>query len=401
MSDPFAAREYSQGLVFRVVSWLIPVALVLLAFSAYWLARRGATEFLDSTGGRIQEVIVDPFAPGYEAIVESTPSVLTVLVGERGDLASVAIITSDATAADGGVLVFPGVVEIDDVTLNKTFADSGAEAVEVAMGRLINAGFDSVVVLDESSFVDLLGPTGPIELVIPDRLVTRDAVGTASLTFESGDGSIASEYASLYVGWRNPDENIFVYLSRQFGFWKAMLSNLATDPDALRSAGLAAEGDLAALQSMLGTVLAGDYELREAAYDVAGDPTGDATATLDNDRLADVMAELLPFPKPAAPGERPRVRLLDGVGDRDELLDYSTSLVRAGAQVTVIGNAAEFDVDITRIVVHDGDARDEAEQFAQVLGAGRIETDIPDAAAEDLPETIFDVTVVIGSDAAS
>lgn len=387
-----------QQLWLRAASILIPVALVVLALVTYRLVQQGTEEFLDSTGGRVQETVTDPFSPGYEAIVETTPSILLLMVGEESEgepaaLASAALVTTDPTEAGGSVLVFPSVTQADTATLADAFDDGQVDAVRSEVQALIGAKVDEVAVLDGPTWLELLDQTGPIELDIPDRLVSRDAVGTASLVFEAGPGQVSAEFAALYVGWRNPNENAFVYLGRQFGFWEAFLDNIAAAPEALPAS--------AEPGATLAILVGGDYEVREVDYELVGDVDGEVRADLDLDELDRVVAELLPFPNAVTPGERARVRLLDGVGDRDALLDYSKSLVLAGAQVTVIGNASEFDREVTRVVVHDRGAEADAERFVDILGAGQIETDIPDTSGvdqADIPETIFDVTVVIGSD---
>ena len=53
------------------------------------------------------------------------------------------------------------------------------------------------------------------------------------------------------------------------------------------------------------------------------------------------------------PGQRPRVRILDGTQNRDLILKATSPIVSAGGQITIIGNADRFGVPTTKIEYHD------------------------------------------------
>ena len=105
-----------------------------------------------------------------------------------------------------------------------------------------------------------------------------------------------------------------------------------------------------------------------------------------------VVAEMIPFPLPASPGDRPTVKLLDGVGGLDLAGVYTPPIVRNRGRVITIGNVTpEFGVEQTSLVYHDRKWEAEAQAIAAALGATEINFE-----AED--DVVFDVTVIIGED---
>ena len=109
------------------------------------------------------------------------------------------------------------------------------------------------------------------------------------------------------------------------------------------------------------------------------------------DDNAHLVNEVIPFPISAASGNLPRVRLLNGVGDLDLTTTAARALSRAGAQITRIGNAAEFGWETTRIAYHDTGFASHAEIFRDAIGTGSV-------FAEELADSSVDITVTFGAD---
>ena len=83
-----------------------PVALVLLVLAIPALVFAGLRIILDSTDGQLVRRVTDPAAPGYEAVLEPTPTELVVAVDPDGKLDSITIMaqTSDGV---GGIMNVP------------------------------------------------------------------------------------------------------------------------------------------------------------------------------------------------------------------------------------------------------------------------------------------------------
>lgn len=98
-------------------------------------------------------------------------------------------------------------------------------------------------------------------------------------------------------------------------------------------------------------------------------------------------------PPPAEADERARVQLLNGVGAPGVAEAVAGLLPEGEFRVVVAGNAPEFGVRETRLLVYDDDpaSLDTAERLREVLGAGTI-------SVSRQPQSVVDVTVIIGRD---
>ena len=99
----------------------------------------------------------------------------------------------------------------------------------------------------------------------------------------------------------------------------------------------------------------------------------------------------MPFPISASGNSVPRVRLLNGVGDLDLIKTAARALSRAGAQITIIGNASQFGWQTTKIAYHDAGFASHAEAYRDALGAGSV-------VAEEQSNVSVDITVTFGTD---
>ncbi len=107
--------------------------------------------------------------------------------------------------------------------------------------------------------------------------------------------------------------------------------------------------------------------------------------------MAALVPELVPFPIAAQPGDRVRVRLLDGAGDAKHVQLAAPLVVPADAEIVVVGNADAFDYRETEIRYHNPLAKVQARALQEALGTGRL---VDDPRQTDT----FDVTIVLGTD---
>jgi hypothetical protein len=115
----------------------------------------------------------------------------------------------------------------------------------------------------------------------------------------------------------------------------------------------------------------------------------------DVDAVRALVADRVPFPVASRPGDRLRVRVLDAVGLDGLALRAAREAVRAGGQVTVIGNADRFGAEASRLVYFDGALAGDVGELAELLGI----TDVQQAEGPN-PDDLVDVTVVVGRDLA-
>lgn len=409
----------------RVLTWLIPLLLVASAGAAYLLARQGADEFLDSNGGKVEAAVTDPRAPGYAALVEPTPSMLMVWVDGLGNFSGASILSLAEDDIGGSILILPPFTQLrpGDNTLYADFEAGGSNAVEAALSRHLNLAFGEVETIDGDRWEDLLGPVDPLPIEVTDPLITRNDFGEVGVRFESGDSSIAAEDIVDFLGWRNPDE---VQLNQQFRhaqFWDVWITEVASGADDV----LPGESDagvgrfVRGLANGLVDINRVEFTERTAsAVDPIDGTQTDAAIPAaaievipDDDQLKATILEMIPFPVAPFPGDRPRVRLLDGVDSPAGTLAAARVLVGRGAQVAILGNADRFDVEETRIVFHGVGSEADALDFADALATTNIEGDFaptpaasaiePDAETSDEEEApelqrTIEVTVVLGRD---
>jgi hypothetical protein len=117
----------------------------------------------------------------------------------------------------------------------------------------------------------------------------------------------------------------------------------------------------------------------------------DVAFATDPAQVQALIADLVPFPTSAHPGDRARVRLLDGVGDAARTLDAAALLVPAGAEITVYGNADRFDYAESVVEYFDVAQLANAQAMVTALGVGSV-------AFRERADASVDVTVIVGRD---
>ncbi len=88
--------------------WGFPLLLLAAAVWSAFLVLEGFDRVLDSEEGEVVEVVTDPTAPGFEAFVEQTWSMLVATEDLDGELVQVAVVAaSDRGGSGGTVLLLP------------------------------------------------------------------------------------------------------------------------------------------------------------------------------------------------------------------------------------------------------------------------------------------------------
>ncbi len=368
--------------------WLFGVVEVLLLAAVPVLAWTGFHVVLDTTEGQAVDPELDPDEPGYEAFLEHTPVSLVVGVDGEGGLSWLSVLVLGGPDEQGGavLLVPPATVadapRLGEVPLDLAWAASGQETVVTAVADLLGIGFDEVLTLAPDRLAPLLGPVEPLELSLAEDVGDLDA-GEVSL-----DGT---EVAALLVA-RNPGESDLNRMVRHEAVWRAWLAAVAAsdDPDVVpgeRTSGIGRYvRGLAAGPSAVDVLPVSPED---------GPEVGDEVFEPDLDDVRDLVAERTPFPVGSRPGARPRVRVLDAVGQQGLALRVARDATRGGAQIVVVGNADRFGTDASRVVYHDERFAEPAADIAAQLGI----TDVT-RLTDPNPNDLVDLTVVVGTELA-
>jgi hypothetical protein len=119
--------------------------------------------------------------------------------------------------------------------------------------------------------------------------------------------------------------------------------------------------------------------------------SGDDLFLADAEAVADLIVTLVPFPVGSDVSPRTRVRVLDGTGTDGLDLEAAHLLVRAGAEIELLGNAASFDHVGNDVIYYDDSMAEVAQLYADLLGGATV-------AKADEPGEIVELTIVLGSD---
>lgn len=358
--------------------WGWPLLLLGLAAAVPLLVWLGWSAISSSSDGTEVGAPVDPSVPGYRAFVEPTPTLL--LVHAEGDrLFGVTLLALTDPGVEGGVLFIPPEMMTSDGLISERWVESGSAGIADSIAELLGVRTNETQAVTDDGWAAMVAATAPVIVDNPDVLVTIPG----EIGFDSGMLSLAAADAGPYLGWRNPGESPLTAMSRQLLFWDAWLAQVAesTAPDVI-------PGEIDRGMGRFGRELAAGQVFKST---IVGQVDDNGAVVLNPAQTAKLVNEVIPFPISATGENLPRVRLLNGSGDFDLTQIAARVLSRAGAQITVVGNADEFGWETTKVAYHDTGFAPHAETYRDALGTGSV-------IAEEQPNTSIDITVTFGAD---
>lgn len=377
-SAPSANGAVQQRFRPRWWRWGWPLILLALAAAVPLLVWFGWSAISSSSDGTEVGAPIDPSAPGFQAFVDPTPTLL--LIHADGDhLHGVSLLALTDAGAEGAVLFIAPETMTSAGLLSERWVESGSAGVADSVAELMGFRPGESQVVDDGGWGAMVAAVAPIVFNSPDALISP----TGEPRFESGALTLAAADVGPYLGWRNPDESPIAALFRQELFWEAWLEQVAMSsaPDVIpgeTDRGVGRFGRALAMGRVRLEVVPGAVDANEAVV-------------LDVPAIGELVNEVIPFPISVSGGSLPSVRLLNGVGELDLTKTAARALSRAGAQITLIGNAAEFGWETTRIAYHDTGFASHAEVYRDALGTGSV-------IAEEQPGASIDITVTFGAD---
>ncbi|MBF82294.1 MAG: hypothetical protein CL522_02660 [Actinobacteria bacterium] len=365
--------------VFPLITLAFLVAIPLFVWDA-------TSAILSSTDGDFGEVVTDPSEPGYLTYVMATPSHLSLSVDVDGNLSMATIIALGPNDEGGSILILNPNTKLDsEKTIASIFATGGAEQLERSLKDYLAIGFTTSNTMSAATWDAYVAPVSPLSIDLNietyKRLVEQDfSQGNTECCLFEGAIELQSENVGQYIKASEGPSGKLRQL-RQELFWQTWIEILSSEVDASSLPGEIGSG----FGRMVWGLSRGNLVVVQVEQFI--EPSG---VHIEAEVIRDAVLEMIPFPQPSSPGSRTTVRLLDGVGSLDLAGDYSAGLVRAGAQILIIGNTLEFG-NPTELIYHDDKDADLVKKFQEVLGGGEI-------IFEPLTDAAVEVTVIVGSD---
>ena len=354
--------------------------LALSVAGAVALTYAGIKTVRASRAGQAVSTVTDPAAPGFEAFLEPTPT-LAIVHRSGSEVRSIAVLALSSGDVGGTLLlVSPDTYahEGDPATIGGAAASSGnPEAMLNPLQRGVGFSITESVLIDDARWAEVVEPVAPLEVDNPSEVAG----------FPAGPITLPPEQVGAYLAAVDPGESPQQAVLRQRAFYRAWLDAVATSGDVV--AAVPGEVD-SGLGRFVRGVAAGPHRIDLAP--VAEELVDGAYRTdMDIAAMAGLVPELVPFPIAAQPGDRVRVRLLDGTGDAEHVQRAAPLVVPADAEIVVVGNADAFDYRETEIRYHSPLVEVQARALQAALGTGRL---VDDPRQTDA----FDVTIVLGTD---
>jgi hypothetical protein len=233
--------------------------------------------------------------------------------------------------------------------------------------------------MGDQKLASVLAPAGALRVDFPDATRIDDAAGTMS--FPAGRRRIepAAAMRLLVAGGRD-DLSHLVTVGAVLDGWRAALKRTTV-----------ARATVAVDQRLLPLAIGAKAVVHDSTLPVERlSSGGEERFRLRAPDAFETVKQAFPWAV-IAKGARPRIEVLNGVGDVGLTQAVALRVVPAGGEVTLTGNLPGFGVDTTRVVYYRKNGRAAAKRMAAALGAGKV---VRAADAID----VVDVTIVVGQD---
>lgn len=363
----------------------VPAAVLALLFaSGVTLLVIGTTIVRNSTGGTVVRTTADPSAPGFEALVEPTPTLAVLgVIDDRLETVTV-LALPDPDGGGGGLLHVPVTVLVggpgERGTLAERWDGATPRAVVDAVGDLITSAVVEFAVIDADRWAGLVEPVAPFEVVNPDPVRSGDGA-----TFDVGSIDLAASQVAAYLSGRVEGESERARLVRVEAFWDGWIGAVTeAGDDATAVPGEVETG----IGSFVRALASGP--LRHVTLPTVSAGADGSLLALDA-QVPALIHEIVPFPRSPRPGVRPRLRVLNGTEDTEAARGVAATLTPAGVEVVLVGNAVRLDRAETTVAYRSPADREAAERVRELLGVGSVVVD-------EAPTDVAEITVTLGAD---
>jgi hypothetical protein len=321
---PALHREHAWKRRRRAVRVYSVVTVVALA-GIGWLGYQGYDASLKVKGGATATVITDPSAPGYVAAVDATPVHLIALTDDSDALSAFVVLVPDASGSGGSIIWSLGelVVDVDGTptAITDVYKAEGLEGARAQFEKVLGFGATDATIIAPKDIAAIAAPLGTISIKNPDP-VSVDQKGKRVVKFAAGTLELDPDEIGEYLTIRGAGEAPTNRGSRADIVLSALAAKLidASDAGATSSSNSTAAGaSTTAPAAADGSVdIGGVLASTGASPDFIVLPMtrqsfkGSYLYSPDADGITDQLAGVVQFPVSSFPGQRPRVRVLNG-----------------------------------------------------------------------------------------
>lgn len=451
--DPTAAEQLVRPVVRRresqrrrrrtrrvvIAQSVATVVFVALLAGLVWV---GWSSTMRITGGRL-ETVTDPAAPGYVAAVRPTPVTLIAFTLPAEDPASGFDVDSaeaspeeqtgddepsvDETdrnearsgSGEGGpdddtvlstmLMVIEGsdstsVVPISaDVllwdfedapaeTAKAIFDSGGSEALRLRLGADATFGSTSMLTVPVELVDELAAPLGGVTVTLPDDVLALTPDSNVAVWYPAGPLELSPGEVGRFLDFRGHSEQESNRMLRTELLWKSLLGAEGGVPTGASLSGSDSDEDVAQFVELLETISSKpvEFDLLPLEPLPLGGESQIVLFRIDPGAMPAWVSNHVSFPVAAYPGQRARVRLLNGTADPGAPAAIAPTIVSEGGEIVQTGNAEAFDLSSSRVEYGSPDAANAAGRIAAGLG-------VQPELVEDVPADV-DVVVVVATD---
>jgi anionic cell wall polymer biosynthesis LytR-Cps2A-Psr (LCP) family protein len=369
----------------------IAVALVIALSAAWWIAHT------DGSNGT-----------GAQAATPGRSTVALQLIGPTGKAEASALLTSDASSGQGGVVLLPSALLVDvpgagSTVLRDVPSLGGRGAAAEAMTDALGVTVDGSWTLTMEAFAALIDQLGGVSVDV-DVDVVRVVGRQRTIVAAAGPGRLTGAEAAAYASYTAPGDVEQTRLARFSEVLQQVIAGIPGDISGVvidlgkLGSGASATITIDRLAQLLDVLRRANStdNVDYRTLPVRAIDTGATSVTYGVDQASALALVRSVFPPNGRDVSTLPLRVLvqNGVGTPGLGQRARGKLVAAGFRFVNGGNANRFGTTRTGIYVLDGTAANRARGLAVAAALGLAETNV----AVSGGQSVADVVVVLGTD---
>jgi hypothetical protein len=392
-SDPVGLRtrrrqlEAERRLKTESIAAGTVIALLVIVALGFWMLRAGIQSPDKGQGfspGTDRTLLV-AYAPG--GVSEGAESI--VLFGLLGDDRGSALLVPAGTTTDVPVHG-PG-------SLGEALAFGGPELLELATENLLGVRVDGTITVDRQGFIDAIAPLAPFEVLVEERLGTRDGDNIVT-KFQPGLYQMDAPTLNAYLEFRGEGESEVARLARRQKVWEAVFERARAIPDkglsftAVDGSHLRSNTPISSVDEMLSQLRFRDVAFTLLPVDPKQSLEGVESFEPIQGEIQRVVTQRFPGAAVAPDVEaRLRIGILNGNGGVGVSEEVAKRLIPHGYRVVYTENADRFDYAETQIIFYRTPDERVAREIRSTLGVGRL-------VLNHQMQDVVDILIVVGRD---